>query len=135
MWMLRRILFISLGPASYVDRRNHHLVHEQTLIAAKAIRAVLCSGKQEDLQPEELHHALKYGAPSTEHLRFFKNFVVSYDSRLRNPRWVMEHITRKQTRGEGNRQALSPLPVHSTRCTLEMHEGSLSAFQVCIVLA
>ena len=50
-----------------------------------------------------MHHALKYGAPSTEQLRFFKNFVVSYDARMRNPRWVLEHITTKQTRGEGNR--------------------------------
>lgn len=50
-----------------------------------------------------MHHALKYGAPSTEQLRFFKNFVVSYDARMRNPRWVLEHITTEQTRGEGNR--------------------------------
>ena len=50
-----------------------------------------------------MHHALKYGAPSTEQLRFFKNFVVSYDARMRNPRWVLEHITTKQARGEGNR--------------------------------
>jgi endonuclease G len=50
-----------------------------------------------------VHHALKYGAPSTEQLRFFKNFVVSYDARMRNPRWVLEHITTEQTRGEGNR--------------------------------
>ena len=52
-----------------------------------------------------MHHALKYGAPSSENLRFFKNFVVSYDSRLRNPRWVLEHITAQQTQGDGNRQA------------------------------
>ena len=78
----------------------------------KAIPGVLHPGRQENLQPQELHHALKYGAPSTEHLRFFKNFVVSYDTRLRNPRWVMEHITRKQTKGEGNRQAPSPSSMH-----------------------
>ena len=52
-----------------------------------------------------MHHALKYGAPSSENLRFFRNFVVSYDSRLRNPRWVLEHITPQQTQGDGNRQA------------------------------
>ena len=50
-----------------------------------------------------MHNALKYGAPSTEQLRFFKNFVVSYDARMRNPRWVLEHITTKQIRGEGSR--------------------------------
>ena len=50
-----------------------------------------------------MHHALKYGAPNSENLRFFQNFVVSYDSRLRNPRWVIEHITRDRARGEANR--------------------------------
>jgi len=53
--------------------------------------------------PADLHHALKYGVPSSENLRFFKNFVVSFDARTRNPRWVLEHITREQTRGDGNR--------------------------------
>ncbi|EIE23808.1 DNA/RNA non-specific endonuclease, partial [Coccomyxa subellipsoidea C-169] len=47
---------------------------------------------------------LKYGLPSSEGLRFFKNFVLSFDSRTRNPRWVLEHITRAQTQGEGNRK-------------------------------
>lgn len=65
----------------------------------------LPAGQQGDLQPEEVHHALKYGVPSTNNLRFFKDFVVSYDTRMRNPRWVMEHITRTQTRGKGTRQA------------------------------
>ena len=91
---------------------------------------MLRSGQQEDLQPEEVHHALKYGAPSTEHLRFSKNFVVSYDSRLRNPRWVMEHITRKQTKGEGNRQALCPSPIHLRALTNARRE-SVQLLNVC----
>ena len=65
------------------------------------------AGEQEGLPADQVHHALKYGAPSSESLRFFKNFVVSYDSRLRNPRWVQEHITAQQTQGDGNRQASS----------------------------
>jgi hypothetical protein len=59
--------------------------------------------KQEPTQPEQLHHALKHGMPNGERLRFFSNFVVSFDARTRNPRWVLEHITREQTRGDGNR--------------------------------
>ncbi|BDA47734.1 probable endonuclease G, mitochondrial [Coccomyxa sp. Obi] len=55
-------------------------------------------------EPAALHHALKYGMPSSEGLRFFQNFVLSFDSRTRNPRWVLEHITRAQTRGDGNRK-------------------------------
>ena len=70
------------------------------------VLSVLHIERQEDLQPEKLHHALKYGAPSTDNLRFFRNFVLSYDTRLRNPKWVMEHITRKQNKGDGNRYAL-----------------------------
>lgn len=53
----------------------------------------------------QLHHALKHGMPDGEQLRFFKNFVVCFDARMRNPRWVLEHITREQTRGDGNRFA------------------------------
>ncbi len=50
-----------------------------------------------------MHHALKYGAPSSENLRMFQDFVVSYDARLRNPRWVLEHLRRDGARGEANR--------------------------------
>ena len=48
-----------------------------------------------------MHHALKYGLPSSENLRFFQNFVVSYDARLRNPRWVLEHLTCNRAKGAG----------------------------------
>ena len=51
------------------------------------------------------HHALKHGAPSTENLRAFNHFVVAYDSRLRNPRWVLERISRERSSGDAQRCA------------------------------
>ena len=56
------------------------------------------------------HSALKHGAPSSENLRVFPNFVVSYDSRLRNPRWVLERISRERSGGDAQRRARQPLP-------------------------
>ena len=89
------------------------------------------AGEQEALPAEQVHHALKHGAPSSENLRFFKNFVVSYDSRLRNPRWVLEHITTQQTQGDGNRQASSMQKAldraeddHSSPRELNRHHGT-----------
>ncbi|CAK0783055.1 hypothetical protein CVIRNUC_006250 [Coccomyxa viridis] len=72
--------------------------------AGAAVALLITRREQEGLPAEQVHHALKYGAPSSENLRFFKNFVVSYESRLRNPRWVLEHITAQQTQGDGNRK-------------------------------
>ena len=43
------------------------------------------------------------GAPLGETVRAFDGFVVSYDPRLRNPRWVLERITRDSVKGDGDR--------------------------------
>lgn len=53
-----------------------------------------------------MHHALKYGAPSGGNLRYFKDYVVCYDARLRNPSWVLEHITTNQPRGVATRYSM-----------------------------
>lgn len=108
------------------DSQKSHSCYKLTLKHSSA--AMPRSGKQKDLQPEEVHHALKYGAPSTEHLRFFKDFVVSCDTRLRNPRWVMEHITRKQTRGVGNRQA--PARARPSPCMYRRYTGQAPGVSV-----
>ncbi|KAL3143367.1 hypothetical protein ABBQ38_002197 [Trebouxia sp. C0009 RCD-2024] len=50
-----------------------------------------------------VHHCLKYGLPSTEHLRFHQNFVLSFDSAKRNAKWVLEHITKESSSGQGSR--------------------------------
>ncbi len=36
-------------------------------------------------------------------LRAFTDYVVAFDTRLRNPRWVLEHINRDKGRGDANR--------------------------------
>ena len=43
------------------------------------------------------------GVPSTEHLRFHQNFVLSFDSAKRNAKWVLEHITKDMSSGQGSR--------------------------------
>eukprot|EP00884_Botryococcus_braunii_P007375 jgi/Botrbrau1/16639/Bobra.0068s0058.3 len=49
------------------------------------------------------HSALKYGKPSEPCIRQYTNFVVEYDPRLRNPKWVLEHLHRDRSRGPGSR--------------------------------
>jgi hypothetical protein len=41
--------------------------------------------------------------PISDKLRFFSSYVVSYDTRLRNPRWVLEHFNRGGLNGDGTR--------------------------------
>uniref|UniRef100_A0A7S0RJH0 Endonuclease n=1 Tax=Pyramimonas obovata TaxID=1411642 RepID=A0A7S0RJH0_9CHLO len=53
-------------------------------------------------QPEE-HPAFKYGLPVGQNLRIYKQFVSSFDSRTRNPQWVLERVNRDTAFGEGNR--------------------------------
>ncbi|PRW44603.1 mitochondrial nuclease [Chlorella sorokiniana] len=51
------------------------------------------------------HPALKHGMPVGDRLRLFTDFAASFDTRLRNPRWVLEHINRgKLSSREGSRQ-------------------------------
>lgn len=47
---------------------------------------------------------LSTGAPIGDVLRTFDGFTVSYDTRLRNPRWVLERLTSDSSNGDGNRQ-------------------------------
>lgn len=49
---------------------------------------MLNAGKREEAvtEPVVLHHALKYGMPSSsQDLRFLQNFVMDFDTRTRNP--------------------------------------------------
>lgn len=43
------------------------------------------------------------GLPSTDQLRFHQNFVLSFDSTKRNAKWVLEHITKDSSSGQGSR--------------------------------
>ncbi|BFZ05872.1 hypothetical protein BsWGS_08911 [Bradybaena similaris] len=45
---------------------------------------------------------VKYGFPSTDNLRSYDDFVLSYDRRTRTANWVLEHLTQnKVTRVQG----------------------------------
>ena len=51
------------------------------------------------------HPALKHGMPVGDRLRLFSDFVASFDTRLRNPRWVLEHVSApKLAQRDGSRQ-------------------------------
>mmetsp|Transcript_1435 Transcript_1435/g.4274 ORF Transcript_1435/g.4274 Transcript_1435/m.4274 type:complete len:410 (-) Transcript_1435:16-1245(-) len=45
----------------------------------------------------------KYGAPVADVLRQYDQFGVLWDTRLRNPRWVLERVTKETSSGAGNR--------------------------------
>ena len=47
--------------------------------------------------------ALFAGLPSTDNLRIHQNFVLSFDSAKRNAKWVLEHITKDSSSGQGSR--------------------------------
>ena len=53
------------------------------------------------------HPALRHGMPVGPRLRAFRDFVVAYDPRTRNPLWALEHFTRDSTRGPGDRAVAS----------------------------
>jgi endonuclease G len=43
--------------------------------------------------------------PVGDRLRLHTDFLLSFDTRLRNPRWVLEHISRDKLRSrQGTRQ-------------------------------
>ena len=51
------------------------------------------------------HPALQHGCPPADLLREFPGFAVGWDARLRVPRWVAESVTRRGSRGDGDRSA------------------------------
>ena len=46
---------------------------------------------------------LAAGLPLSDPIRAYNNFVAGMDTRLRNPKWVIEHLTRDKLKGEGVR--------------------------------
>ena len=42
--------------------------------------------------------------PVSDSLRAFTGYVVAWDTRLRDPKWVIEHLTRDSTSGGGSRK-------------------------------
>lgn len=68
------------------------------------IRQKTSTGRSSEAEPTVFeHHCLKYGLPSTDNLHFYQNFVLSFDSAKRNAKWVLEHITKESSAGQGSR--------------------------------
>lgn len=66
--------------------------------------------QQQRGRPAQLHApsnspVFKYGMPVSDVLREYDQFAVSFDTRLRNPRWVLERVTKDSSSGTGNRAA------------------------------
>ena len=53
--------------------------------------------------PPASHPALRWGVPIKERIRVFEDHVVGYDSAMRNPLWVLEHLNRANAHGEAKR--------------------------------
>ena len=47
--------------------------------------------------------SLAAGMPVSDKLRLFTDYVVNFDTTHRNPKWVLEHISKKTVVGDGNR--------------------------------
>jgi DNA/RNA endonuclease G (NUC1) len=50
------------------------------------------------------HPVLKFGMPVGSVLRPYTNFVSYFDTRTRNPHWVIERISEESSNGDGNRK-------------------------------
>ncbi|PSC75639.1 Mitochondrial nuclease [Micractinium conductrix] len=64
-----------------------YLRHQQQQAAPAKPRAA------EFAPPGAAKPMFKYGMPVGDRLRLFSDYAASFDTRLRNPRWVLEHVT------------------------------------------
>eukprot|EP01025_Chloroclados_australasicus_P011080 TRINITY_DN14801_c0_g1_i3.p2 TRINITY_DN14801_c0_g1~~TRINITY_DN14801_c0_g1_i3.p2 ORF type:complete len:369 (-),score=43.16 TRINITY_DN14801_c0_g1_i3:565-1671(-) len=60
-------------------------------------------GKKFDSQMFRYHPAIKHGRPIGEALRLYEGYVVCFDYKTRNPKWVLEHLTRESVSGDADR--------------------------------
>lgn len=44
---------------------------------------------------EFFKRATAYGLPSSDNLKFYENFILSYDNRYKQPVWALEHLTQR----------------------------------------
>jgi DNA/RNA endonuclease G (NUC1) len=58
-------------------------------------------------QANDLHKWSHVGLPAFDTTYIFReNFVICYDSRTRNPKWVMERLTKETCTGEADRRVV-----------------------------
>jgi len=59
-------------------------------------------------QANDLHKWSQVGLPAFDTTYMFReNFVICYDSRTRNPKWVMERLTKETCTGEADRRVVA----------------------------
>lgn len=64
-----------------------------------ALAEVLCRLTGSEQAQMFLVRASVFGLPSHDNLKFYDNFILSYDNRLKHPVWSLEHLTRWDFRG------------------------------------
>lgn len=71
------------------------------LLSLTAASLGCCNGASAKEAPPPIagHGALRHGWPATDRVRSSGDFVVCYDFRTRNPRWVAERLTPESLRG------------------------------------
>ncbi|CAI6345086.1 unnamed protein product [Macrosiphum euphorbiae] len=83
----------------WMDRKYRELNALHGIPGFKIFDAVYADGivanNQELIVNNEqrISQIMKYGFPSLDNVRSYKNFVLSYDQRNRIPHWVLEHLT------------------------------------------
>jgi len=84
------------------------------------------------LSAEDLNHpALKFGMPQTEQLRFFSGFVSCFDGATRNPKWVLEHVSKEGLKGEGTRYVTCALICFAWGVAWGLHGVALHTHVCC----
>jgi hypothetical protein len=67
-------------------------------------------------------HTTPTGIPQTDSLRIFDGYVTSYDGRTRNPKWVLEVVTRESLQGGGTRCAVCRVcPANQTAIHIHLY--------------
>lgn len=70
---------------------GQHLETELGLILASFESQLLAANQAQEFFTK----ASKFGLPSFDNLKFRKNYILSYDNRLKHPTWVLESFTGK----------------------------------------
>lgn len=103
-------LGIAVGAGIGAGGAYAYLNRSPASVVQKAPAADLIPGgpkASDEASVFRVHSAFKFGIPQTDTLRFYEGFVASFDGRTRNPKWVLEHITKESLQGEGTRESSS----------------------------
>jgi len=92
----------SIVTGSLAVLLTSRLTHDDKDAAAHVAHA------QAQHQANDLHKWSQVGLPAFDTTYMFReNFVICYDSRTRNPKWVMERLTKETCTGEADRRVVA----------------------------